>query len=108
MMFLAVLSAPRRGFGFAPQFSVSDIQVDAEVTAMSAADSYGAVLISATGSMPRSVSASGIALSTARVLIDVPVVSGLDCINGFRASPLHLIHYGSDALHRVVLGGHRA
>ena len=73
--------------------------------AMSEADSYGAALISAT---PRSVSASGIAVSTARVLFEVPALGVLDFITGFRATPLHPVHYGSDALHRVVLGGHRA
>ena len=60
--------------------------------AMSAADSYGAVLIVATGTTPRSVSASGIAMSTARVLTEVHALGMLDFITGFRATPLRPVH----------------
>ena len=76
--------------------------------AMLAADSYGAVLIGATSSTPRSVLASGIAIPTARVLSEVPADSMLDSMTGFCASPLHLVRFGPAALHNVVLGGHRA
>ena len=58
----------------------------------------------ATGSARRLVSALGIAIPTARVLTVVLAVTVLDSMTGFRASPLHPVRYGSDTLHRVVLG----
>ena len=75
---------------------------------MPAAEFFYAVLISATGLTPRSVSSFCIASSTARVLTEVLAVSMVDSISGFSTLPLRPVHYGSDALHRVRLGGHRA
>ena len=71
--------------------------------AMSAADYFGAVLISVTGSTSRSVSASGIAGSTAQVLTEVPAVSMLDSVSGFSATSLRPVHFKPHALHSVVL-----
>ena len=76
--------------------------------AMSADDSSDAVLFCFTSPTPRTISALCITSSTASVPTEVSAVCLVDFISSFSATPLRLVHCGSNALHCVVLGGHRA
>ena len=76
--------------------------------AMSAVDLPDAVLICATSLTPRSVLVSCIDSLATRFLTEVSAVSMVDSTSGFSTTPLRPVYCGSDAFHRVVLGGHQA